>query len=52
MPATAPGGSAQRRSLNELFQGIIRRPWLANGVHRLLSSRQGIGDSFIGIIGQ
>ena len=37
--------------LCELFQVFIRRPWLANSVHWLLSQRQEIADSFIGIVG-
>jgi 2-polyprenyl-6-methoxyphenol hydroxylase-like FAD-dependent oxidoreductase len=37
--------------LCELFQVIIRRPWLANSVHWLLSGQQEIADSFIGIVG-
>lgn len=37
--------------LCELFQIFIRRPWLANSIHWLLSRRQGVADSFIGIVG-
>jgi menaquinone-9 beta-reductase len=37
--------------LCELFQVVIRRPWLANSVHWLLSRQQEIADSFIGIVG-
>jgi 2-polyprenyl-6-methoxyphenol hydroxylase-like FAD-dependent oxidoreductase len=33
------------------FQAVIRRPRLSNGVHRLLSAREGVGDAFIGLIG-
>ena len=33
------------------FQAIIRRPRLSNAVLRLLSFRAGIGDAFIGLIG-
>lgn len=33
------------------FQAIIRRPRLSNAVHRVLSFRAGIGDAFIGLIG-
>lgn len=46
--------SQQQRAktvLCELFQICIRRPWLANSVHWLLSRRQGVADSFIGIVG-
>jgi 2-polyprenyl-6-methoxyphenol hydroxylase-like FAD-dependent oxidoreductase len=35
----------------QAFQGIIRRPRLSNAVHDLLSLRQGIGNSFIGLVG-
>jgi 2-polyprenyl-6-methoxyphenol hydroxylase-like FAD-dependent oxidoreductase len=37
--------------LCELFQVCIRRPWLANSVHWLLSRQQEVADSFIGIVG-
>jgi flavin-dependent dehydrogenase len=40
-----------KAGLNSLFQQVISRPWLANAVHRLLSRRQAVADSFIGIIG-
>jgi 2-polyprenyl-6-methoxyphenol hydroxylase-like FAD-dependent oxidoreductase len=40
-----------KTALCELFQVFIRRPWLANSVHWLLSRRQEIADSFIGIVG-
>jgi 2-polyprenyl-6-methoxyphenol hydroxylase-like FAD-dependent oxidoreductase len=33
------------------FQAIIRRPALSNAIHDLLSFRGGIGNSFIGMIG-
>jgi 2-polyprenyl-6-methoxyphenol hydroxylase-like FAD-dependent oxidoreductase len=33
------------------FQAIIRRPCLSNALHDLLSLREGIGNSFIGMIG-
>jgi 2-polyprenyl-6-methoxyphenol hydroxylase-like FAD-dependent oxidoreductase len=35
----------------QVFQTIIRRPHLSNAVHELLSFREGIGNSFIGLIG-
>jgi 2-polyprenyl-6-methoxyphenol hydroxylase-like FAD-dependent oxidoreductase len=35
----------------QAFQSIIRRPRLSNAVHELLSFREGIGNSFIGLIG-
>jgi 2-polyprenyl-6-methoxyphenol hydroxylase-like FAD-dependent oxidoreductase len=35
----------------QAFQAIIRRPRLSNAVHGLLSFRAGIGNSFIGLIG-
>lgn len=35
----------------QAFQAIIRRPHLSNAVHDLLSLREGIGNSFIGMIG-
>jgi 2-polyprenyl-6-methoxyphenol hydroxylase-like FAD-dependent oxidoreductase len=34
-----------------VFQSIIRRPRLSNAVHDLLSLREGVGNSFIGMIG-
>ncbi|HTY88912.1 MAG TPA: FAD-dependent monooxygenase [Candidatus Acidoferrum sp.] len=34
-----------------MFQAIIRRPRLSNAVHDVLSFREGIGNSFIGLIG-
>jgi 2-polyprenyl-6-methoxyphenol hydroxylase-like FAD-dependent oxidoreductase len=40
-----------KAALCELFQQIICRPFLANSIHRLLARRQGVADSFIGIIG-
>jgi len=33
------------------FQAIIRRPQLSNAVHRVLSFHEGVGDAFIGLIG-
>lgn len=35
----------------QLFQAILRRPRLGNAVHDLLSIREGVGNSFIGMIG-
>jgi menaquinone-9 beta-reductase len=35
----------------QVFQAVIRRPRLSNAVHDLLSFREGIGNSFIGMIG-
>jgi 2-polyprenyl-6-methoxyphenol hydroxylase-like FAD-dependent oxidoreductase len=35
----------------QAFQAIIRRPRLSNAIHDLLSFREGIGNSFIGLIG-
>lgn len=35
----------------QVFQAIIRHPNLSNNVHDLLSLREGIGNSFIGMIG-
>jgi 2-polyprenyl-6-methoxyphenol hydroxylase-like FAD-dependent oxidoreductase len=35
----------------ELFQQIICRPWLADSIQYLLSRRQQVADSFIGIVG-
>lgn len=40
-----------KRACCQAFQGIIRRPKLSNAVLGLLSWRQGIGDAFIGLIG-
>jgi 2-polyprenyl-6-methoxyphenol hydroxylase-like FAD-dependent oxidoreductase len=40
-----------KAALCELFQFIISRPRLANSVHGLLSRRQAVADSFIGIVG-
>jgi hypothetical protein len=37
--------------LCEAFQHIIRRPWLANSTHWLLSCRQPVADAFIGVAG-
>jgi 2-polyprenyl-6-methoxyphenol hydroxylase-like FAD-dependent oxidoreductase len=42
---------AHKTALCEIFQQVITRPWLANSVHWLLSRRQGVADSFIGIVG-
>jgi flavin-dependent dehydrogenase len=44
-------GLAAKSALCELFQFIIRRPSLANSVLKLLSQRQAVADSFIGIVG-
>ncbi len=33
------------------FQAIIRRPHLSDAVHRALSLRAGVGDAFIGLVG-
>ncbi len=35
----------------QAFQVVIRRPHLSNAVHDLLSLRAGVGNSFIGLIG-
>jgi 2-polyprenyl-6-methoxyphenol hydroxylase-like FAD-dependent oxidoreductase len=35
----------------QAFQAIIRRPRLSNAVHDLLSLREGVGNSFIGMVG-
>jgi 2-polyprenyl-6-methoxyphenol hydroxylase-like FAD-dependent oxidoreductase len=40
-----------KSALCEVFQQIIVRPHLANGVHWLLSRKQAVADSFIGVIG-
>ena len=40
-----------KRLCCQAFQGIIRRPRLSNSIHRLLSFREGVGDAFIGLIG-
>jgi menaquinone-9 beta-reductase len=40
-----------KRWCSQAFQAVIRRPRLSNTVHNLLSLRQGVGDSFIGMIG-
>jgi 2-polyprenyl-6-methoxyphenol hydroxylase-like FAD-dependent oxidoreductase len=40
-----------KASLCELFQVFIGRPWLANSIYWLLSRRQAVADSFIGIVG-
>lgn len=44
-------GQGAKSALCELFQFVIRRPWLANTVLGLLAKKQGVADSFIGIIG-
>jgi flavin-dependent dehydrogenase len=43
--------SRAKSALCEIFQYVIRRPWLANSVHHLLSRQQRVADSFIGIVG-
>jgi 2-polyprenyl-6-methoxyphenol hydroxylase-like FAD-dependent oxidoreductase len=40
-----------KSALCEIFQVIIRRPWLANSAGWLLSRRQSVADAFIGVIG-
>ncbi len=40
-----------KRICCQAFQGIIRRPAVSNAVLGLLSWRQGVGDAFIGLIG-
>ena len=40
-----------KRLCCQAFQEIIRRPRLSNSIHRFLSFRQGVGDAFIGLIG-
>lgn len=35
----------------QVFQAIIRRPRLSNTVHGLLSLREGVGNAFIGLVG-
>ncbi|MDB6132570.1 MAG: alpha-pyrone synthesis polyketide synthase-like Pks18 [Verrucomicrobiales bacterium] len=40
-----------KAALSHVFQGVIRRPVMANSVLRLLARRQGVADAFIGIIG-
>jgi flavin-dependent dehydrogenase len=40
-----------KSALCELFQLFIRRPLLANSIQWLLSRRQAVADSFIGIVG-
>jgi menaquinone-9 beta-reductase len=40
-----------KRLCCQVFQGLVQRPYLSNQVHRLLSVRQGVGDAFIGLIG-
>lgn len=40
-----------KTALCELFQYFIRRPFLANSINWLLSQRQAVADSFIGIVG-
>jgi len=42
---------AAKSVLCEVFQSIISRPWLANTALKLLSQRQAVADSFIGIVG-
>ena len=43
--------SRAKAALCEVFQSIISRPWLANSALSLLSQRQNVADSFIGIVG-
>ncbi len=40
-----------KSALCEVFQHVIRRPWLANSILQLLGRRQPVADSFIGIVG-
>lgn len=40
-----------KRICCRVFQGIIRRPKLSNAVLDFLAWRQGVGDAFIGLIG-
>lgn len=40
-----------KRACCQAFQSIIRRPQLSNAVLGLLSWRKGVGDAFIGLIG-
>ncbi|MGC3957988.1 MAG: FAD-dependent monooxygenase [Verrucomicrobiota bacterium] len=40
-----------KRACCQAFQGIIRRPNLSNAVLGLLAWRKGVGDAFIGLIG-
>jgi 2-polyprenyl-6-methoxyphenol hydroxylase-like FAD-dependent oxidoreductase len=40
-----------KRLCCQAFQGIIRRAHLTNSIHRFLSLREGVGDAFIGLIG-
>ena len=40
-----------KRWCSQMFQSIIRRPRLSNAVLDLLSFREGIGNAFIGLIG-
>jgi 2-polyprenyl-6-methoxyphenol hydroxylase-like FAD-dependent oxidoreductase len=40
-----------KRICCQAFQGIIRRPAVSNAVLGLLASRRGVGDAFIGLIG-
>lgn len=40
-----------KRACCQAFQSIIRRPRLSNAVLGLLSWRKGVGDAFIGLIG-
>jgi 2-polyprenyl-6-methoxyphenol hydroxylase-like FAD-dependent oxidoreductase len=40
-----------KRICCQAFQGIIRRPKVSNAVLGLLSWRKGVGDAFIGLIG-
>jgi 2-polyprenyl-6-methoxyphenol hydroxylase-like FAD-dependent oxidoreductase len=40
-----------KRACCQAFQSIIRRPKLSNAVLGLLSWRKGVGDAFIGLIG-
>ncbi len=44
-------GQGAKSALCEIFQYVIRRPWLANTILKLLSQRQAVADSFIGIVG-
>jgi flavin-dependent dehydrogenase len=40
-----------KTALCELFQQVIARPWVANGILWMLAQQQAVADSFIGIVG-
>ena len=49
--AARAGSHRGKQRLNLLFQRCIVRPAVANGILRVLACRRGVGDAFVGLIG-